>query len=246
MLRRRRSRGSPDPSTDRDLVVGLANEHLARDVAARWLELLRPALRLRRTLGGEAVVARLGGLPELPPSVGWPTWDGHGPLSFIASLDCATIDHASLDIALPSDGALLFFYFDGHYNNYESTVGYWEPETLAGARSVYVAADELAMPTECPAGITPYTLVELAADEIVTFPSWEHPDLQAAFRREGEETRAFLDHPVIRTRSSKRSTSDSRRRSTRSAATPRRCKVPSNTKSHRRRSAGKSPGPIRH
>jgi hypothetical protein len=31
---------------------------------------------------------------------------------------------------------------------------------------------------------------------MVTFPGFEHPDLQAAFRAPGEDLRSFLRHPV--------------------------------------------------
>jgi cobalamin-dependent methionine synthase I len=31
---------------------------------------------------------------------------------------------------------------------------------------------------------------------VVTFPGFEHPDLQAAFKAPGDDLRAFLRHPV--------------------------------------------------
>jgi hypothetical protein len=54
---------------------------------------------------------------------------------------------------------------------------------------------------ECPAGIQPYPRAELAAAPTVTFPGFEHPDLQAAFRAPGEDLRSFLNHPVTMKRS---------------------------------------------
>jgi hypothetical protein len=101
-----------------------------------------------------------------------------------------------LDIKLPTDGTLLFFYFDGQYDNHQATIGYWDPVTAAGARALYLAPDEHAAPRQCPAGITPYPQVNLAAEPIVTFPGFEHPDLQAAFKAAGDDLRAFLGHPV--------------------------------------------------
>ena len=52
-------------------------------------------------------------------------------LSFIAAIDCAALAAVQLDITLPHAGTLLFSYFDGQYGNHETTVGFWEPATLA-------------------------------------------------------------------------------------------------------------------
>ncbi|MDH6521635.1 hypothetical protein M2163_001374 [Streptomyces sp. SAI-135] len=49
--------------------------------------------------------ARTGGLPRLPDGVDWP--DGRSPL--VLTVDCAALPREALDIALPSDGSLLFF-----------------------------------------------------------------------------------------------------------------------------------------
>lgn len=125
-----------------------------------------------------------------------PSWDGHGPLSFVAAVDCAALAAVPLDIRLPAAGTLMFFYFDGQYDNGETTVGYWDPRTSAGARTLYVDPGEPARPRACPDGIAPYKRVELAVQPVVTFPGFEHPDLQAAFKAPGGNLRAFLSHPV--------------------------------------------------
>jgi len=101
-----------------------------------------------------------------------------------------------LDVAVPQAGILLFFYFDGHLDDGRAIVYPEEPETLAGARVLYLRPGQAAAPRECPAGLTPYGRVELAAEPVVTFPGFEHPDLQAAFNPSGEDLRSFLDHPV--------------------------------------------------
>jgi len=181
---------------DRDLVGEIARRHLPEGVAARWLGLLRPAAALRRAGGVAQVAAVLGGHPVLPDSVAWPVWAGHGPLSFVAAVDCAALAAVPLDISLPRAGTLLFFYFDGQYDNHRVTVGTWDPKTLAGARVLYAGPSANASARECPAGIQPCPRVELAAEPVVTFPGFEHPDLQAAFRAPGEDLRSFLNHPV--------------------------------------------------
>jgi hypothetical protein len=182
--------------SDRELVTEIAHRHLPPDIAAPWLQLLRPAAALPPAAPGDRVAAVLGGNPRLPDSAEWPSWDGHGPLSFVAAVDCAAAAAVPLDITLPPSGTLLFFYFDGQYDNHETTVGYWDPRTYAGARTLYVDPGEHAPPRACPEGIKPYERVDLAVEAVVTFPGLEHPDLQAAFKAPGEDLRAFLGHPV--------------------------------------------------
>ena len=181
---------------DRERVGEIASRYLPDDAAARWLRLLRPAAALRHAGPGARVAAVLGGEPGLPDSAGWPLWEDHGPLSFIAAVDCEALAAVPLDIELPRAGTLLFFYFDGQYDNGETTVGYWEPSTLAGARVLHIGPGEATSPRTCPAELTPYPRVELTAEPVVTFPQLEHPDLQAAFKDPREDLRSFLKHPV--------------------------------------------------
>lgn len=73
---------------------------------------VRPAVRLcaRRTVGGTAVGAsKLGGLPDLPDSLEWPTRDS-APLAFIAQLNLAELAAQDPDHRLPPAGWLYFFY----------------------------------------------------------------------------------------------------------------------------------------
>lgn len=140
---------------DRELAGEIAGRYLPDDVAARWLRLLRPAAALRRTRPGARVTAVLGGEPALPGSAQWPLWEGHGPLSFIAAVDCGALAAAPLDIELPGPGTLLFFYFDGQYDNYQTTVGYWEPSTLAGARVLHVGLGGGGIASPVPARAQP-------------------------------------------------------------------------------------------
>jgi len=183
-------------TADRELVGEIADRYLPEDVAARWARLLRPAAALRHAGPGARVAAVLGGEPGLPDWVEWPVWEGHGPLSFVAAIDCAALAAVPLDITLPSAGMLLFFYFDGQYDNYQTTVGFWEPSTLAGARVLHIGPGEATSPRACPAGLKPYQRVELTAEPVVSFPQFEHPDLHAVFKNPGADLRSFLQHPV--------------------------------------------------
>lgn len=66
----------------------------------------------------------------------WPVWDGEGPLNFVASIDCAKLPRGGLDLSLPADGTLLFFYFDPPGDPFRMrTVGVWDPESLPISRT---------------------------------------------------------------------------------------------------------------
>lgn len=161
-----------------------------------WLSLLRPAVQLVPSSGGTENVARLGGLPLLPDDVDWPEWPDHGPLSYIGEVRCDRLAEFSLDIDVPVRGRLLFFYFDGSFDNYASTVGTWDASTLQGTRALHISEEAACSPRSAPVGIKVYSARDFAGREIVTAPGWEHPDLEAAFRRPGQDRRSFMDHPV--------------------------------------------------
>ncbi|MCQ8772430.1 YwqG family protein [Streptomyces telluris] len=174
-------------TTATDALHAVAREHLPADIAERWIGLLRPGLGLTKAAdegareGTDVVVGRLGGLPELPENEEWPVWEGHGPLTFIASLDCAALPSAALDIALPEDGTLFFFYFDGQLDDGSAWVAPDEPDTWAGARVLYVPAGVPLAERPAPAGIRPYAEVRLAARVEATAPYPWHPVVYREF-----------------------------------------------------------------
>jgi hypothetical protein len=134
--------------------------------AETWIGLLRPAFHLRALLPGETPVAYLGGDPLMPTDAAWPQWPGHGPLSFVAALDCSEVPAHELDIPFPPSGVLLFFYFDGLGEN---TVVYSDPDSVInGTRVLYAPADaELALRT-APDGATPFPRLLLGGELIAT------------------------------------------------------------------------------
>ncbi|MEW2069837.1 YwqG family protein [Streptomyces sp. NPDC007346] len=152
-------------------------------------------MRLEVATGSDGVVGRLGGLPALPSASAWPVWEGHGPLSFIASIDCARLSADALDIELPGTGALLFFYFDGQLDGGEALVLAEDRDSWAGARVLYVAADEEAAERETPAGLKPYPVVPLTARAEVTAAEPWHPAVRAAFAPSAPLGNRY-DHPV--------------------------------------------------
>ncbi|MFI1970454.1 hypothetical protein BLA24_27115 [Streptomyces cinnamoneus] len=182
----------------------LARTHLPADLAERWTGLLRPAARLLATPEpgpGDVVVGRLGGLPALPENEEWPVWEGHGPLSFVASVDCAALPAHALDIPLPTEGTLSFFYFDGQIDDGDALVWPKDPDTWAGSRVVYVPAGvavvERALPVVDDEDVEfeAYPEVPLTARVEWTAPDAWHPDFLAALRRDGHAADPAGGHP---------------------------------------------------
>jgi uncharacterized protein YwqG len=125
-------------------------------------------------------VGRLGGPAPLTPGAEWPTWEGHGPMAHIATLNCQQL-HQHLPVALrgagfPQHGSLSFFYFDGQVDGGVEVVGALFGNN-AGARVIYTPSDSEVVLTEPPAPVSPYPGVEIRAEPILTWPIWEHPDL---------------------------------------------------------------------
>lgn len=194
-LRRRKTAPAREPISDLELVTRIVHEHLEPDVAERWLTLLRPALHLVPLRAEAAPVARLGGTPNLPLGQPWPTWEGAGPLMFVGELDLAEVAKFQLDITVPTTGRLLFFFYDGSYDNFASLVGYWEPGSLAGARMLYVPDDVPSAHRPAPERVVTMTEVAYGGKQIVTAPDFVHPGLQAAFAP-GLDYGEWIKHPV--------------------------------------------------
>ncbi|MEU7578947.1 YwqG family protein [Streptomyces sp. NPDC041068] len=173
----------------------LAHAHLPSDAAEQWLGLLRPGIRLAGAGGDDAVVGQLGGEPRLPADVEWPVWEGFGPLSFVASVDCAALPADALDIPFPTSGTLAFFHFDGQLDDGDALVDVGDPETWDGARVVHVPAGVPVTERATPAGLDPYPHVPLAARVILTVAEPTHPQIQRVVAPEGELLEEY-EHPL--------------------------------------------------
>lgn len=187
------STGAP---ADAEVVRALAVEHLEEPYRQRWLDLLRPAVQLVPLVGANEPIVSFGGRPSLPDGQDWPEWPGHGPLSFIAEVMCDRLSAFELDIQVPTEGRLLFFYFDGSYDDGTSVVGTWDVSSLQGARIIHVPIEARCSVRTTPDGITTYPERQYEGRAIVTYPGWEHPDLEAEFREPDQDRRAWMDHPV--------------------------------------------------
>ncbi|MDB1088779.1 YwqG family protein [Streptomyces sp. ACA25] len=180
-----------------EALAALASRHLPAEAADRWTALLRPAARLvTGPSPGERAVGRLGGLPRLPADVEWPVWEGHGPLSFVASLDCAALPTGELDIPLPGSGTLLFFWFDGRADEHEACVDYADPATRDGARVLYLPAGTVTAERPAPPGPDPYPARALAARVEPTAGDPTAPALHLAFAPGDAVIGLPYEHPV--------------------------------------------------
>ncbi|CAM4049433.1 YwqG family protein [Nocardiopsis rhodophaea] len=161
-----------------------------------WTGLLRPAAGFTTEEASGPCAGHLGGEPALPIGTGWPEWPGHGPLTFIASVDCAALPTSDLDIDLPASGTLQFFYFDGQFDDDEALVEARESGSQAGARVIYVPAGAEVTQRTAPTGIEPYPRVPLAARTVGTFPDITHPVARAAFPEAFSESCGLAHHAV--------------------------------------------------
>ncbi|MGY0059034.1 YwqG family protein [Streptomyces sp. LZ34] len=160
------------------LLSELAHERLPSGLADRFCSLLEPRGQiLSAARPGDEHVGVLGGEPLLPEAVDWPVWEGHGPLSFIASLDCGPLSAAATGLTLPTDGTLLFFYFDGQADDHEAWVSPSNPESGPGSRVLYVPAGTPVLPRPTPAPLKPYRRVPLRTDPAVHLPQLTNPEL---------------------------------------------------------------------
>lgn len=172
-----------------------ARTGLPPEMAAAWLSLLRPAVRLVHADRSQTPVGHLGGEPDLPPGAEWPYWDGHGPLTYIAGLDLSLLPTRETDLGLPPGGHLLFFHFDGQLDNGQALVAPGDPGSQAGARVLHVEAGHPTASRATPEQIRPYPRVPLAAQVVVTAPSYDHPVLHDTF---GSDFTHTAQHPLRR------------------------------------------------
>lgn len=82
-------------------------------IAPAVLKLLRPSIRLVVGEHSEQSVTRLGGAPNMPSEIQWPTRRSGDPHSFLAQIDLATLPICE-GLPLPRTGSL-FFFCDAQY-----------------------------------------------------------------------------------------------------------------------------------
>ncbi len=182
-------------NTAPDALRTLARTHLPPELADRWTALLRPAAHLVAAGPGDPVVGRLGGLPRLPEDVEWPVWEGYGPLSFVAVVDCAALPVDELDIPLRSEGSLAFFYLEDE--ECEAVVDTCDPDTWAGARLLHLPPGADGFPERpAPEGFTPYPALPLTVRVAPSPPDSESTVLSREFGLGALSVMERYGHPV--------------------------------------------------
>lgn len=115
----------------------------------RLVALARPSIRLesQRPVGDIPLGAsRLGGRPDLPDDVAWPTFRGT-PMAFVAQIDLASLRDLAGSGDLPPDGLLSCFFA------VEQQVWGNEPEDRGGWRVLYAEAGRTLRRRALPAAL---------------------------------------------------------------------------------------------
>ncbi len=115
---------------------------------------------------GPAVGAsRVGGTPDLPPALAWPTARGE-PYVFLAQLDLASLAPLEAARELPGRGWLSFFYHPGGTSD----------DGLVPVRVLHFSGDESLARRDPPAGVT------VLREHLVTpRPEWRWPGTASPF-----------------------------------------------------------------
>lgn len=133
---------------DRDELASLLKNCLPADSAQKVAELIRPGVRIAADPAHSQKLrpgqSRLGGLPDLPGDVVWPTANGK-PLPFVAQVNLAEIEENVAE--MPTSGVLYFFY-DAGLPQPE------QPQFSGGWKVVYYAGNPAALkPSPRPKGL---------------------------------------------------------------------------------------------
>lgn len=135
-------------------------------------------------------VSKIGGLPDMPPGVDWPTWKG-GPLSFVAQLQLSELQASKAGEILPAQGLLYFF-----YDPEQQAWGY-DPTHFGRWAVLYSACpDSTLARTAAPADLPDYALYGsclVSFSETVTYPPFDSRIVDSLGLTESEED-AYLDY----------------------------------------------------
>ena len=157
-------------------------------LAAAWSKFARSNIRLipSATFDEDNTrpgTSKLGGLPDLPAGVAWPTrapyryprmeddfrpqaaWEPQ-PLSFLAQINLGDVAEAGCDLPLPKAGLLLFFY------DTETQPWGFDPLDEPGSRVLFVSAETTTRRQVDPAAVSS-RVQPLQLHPSQGLPSWE-------------------------------------------------------------------------
>lgn len=159
-----------------DQIMTLIRNSGPSRIANEIANLLMYSIRMRLSAAHEEALeigaSKVGGLPDLPPEIHWPEWNGV-PLSFVAQIHLPDIASYDREGALPHTGMLYFF-----YEAEEQPWGY-DPAHRGGCRVFYDNGDPSRLRrTPAPATLPARSRFTPAAIEFsleLTLPDIESP-----------------------------------------------------------------------
>ncbi|MGH2409021.1 MAG: YwqG family protein, partial [Chloroflexota bacterium] len=162
-------------------------------ISDRLVSLSRPAIHLYTTTQSDdrivTGVSKLGGSPDLPSMLAWPTWHDK-PQGFIAQLNLADIAPYAPSHILPARGMLYFF-----YDLWEQPWGF-DPKDRGGGRVIYFDGDVAQLRRRpAPPGphdpeyATPFTACEVTCSSVLRPPSWFSTRLDSLALTQEEQKR---------------------------------------------------------
>jgi uncharacterized protein YwqG len=175
------------PESSDDVRKLLISRNIPPDLAAAWAAMLRPHVSLQAGEDihddvTEPMSSKFGGLPDLPVGEPWPirlpyqypktrclpvsvNYEEEAPLTFLAQINLAEVGKYPLDLGLPSEGLLQFFY-DAQIQPRGS-----DPCDVPGRRIIYVPAGTPTMRARHPYG-KPLMTRSITMSAGVSLPSW--------------------------------------------------------------------------
>jgi uncharacterized protein YwqG len=144
-----------------------------RDPASLAEPLLKPAIHVIKSTSRSR--SHLGGLPNLPPNVAWPEWNGRR-LDFLARISISELQQAHLVDWLPASGSLLFFY------DLENQPWGYDPKDRGCAHVIHLP--DLADPPpqldrDCEGTPSALPHRDVLFRKVLVLPSWEHESVSS-------------------------------------------------------------------
>jgi uncharacterized protein YwqG len=176
----------------RESVIELIHQHAPLRLIPIVEQNIKESLLLRTNRMSEEHIpigkARIGGRPDLPIHIEWPTWKNE-PLSFIAQLNLADLpDYDFLNI-LPPEGILSFFY--------SANLETWSNPCDKNSWRVLYFEDKGLRRQEYPPTIPDhgrYDSLNVEFQWSITIPDWETPYLNMGYGESGwEEINKYMD-----------------------------------------------------
>ena len=122
--------------------------------------------------------SKIGGKPDLPANIVWPTTRTNKSLSFIGQLNCAELNAHHKENLLPEEGLISFFYCSN-----QEAWGF-DPKDADRFKVIYSESIENLERLEYPKDLEEQSIFrsnKLKLDESLSIPGWEHHSINGVF-----------------------------------------------------------------